>query len=236
MPEISVLMPVFNAEKYLREALDSILQQTYQDFEFVIVDDGSTDSSPEILLRYAARDNRIHLITLPDNQGIQKALNCGLNQCQGYLVARQDADDVSTVTRLAVEKQFIDNRPGTAMVGTGMYVIDEVGKLLMIINDRPCSYPVVREFLKEGCPFVHGSVMFRRWAVKDLGGYSEDQKVKHAEDYDLWVRLAKDHVVENIPDCCLYFHRNHGTKISSVHREEQEAATKYIQDIARKTL
>lgn len=240
MPAITVLMPVFNGcshgkDQYLRAAIDSILNQTFEDFEFLIVDDGSTDSTPIVLNEYLARDKRITIMRNPTNLKIVKALNRGLLAAKGALVARQDSDDMSTVTRLEVQKSFLDNRPETAMCGTGMYVINHEGKL-EFESRHPCSNDVIRNSLKSGCVFVHGSVMYRKDVVINAGSYSEDPNVEYAEDYDLWVRLAANHRLENIPERSLYFHRNHGTKSSTVHRARQEASTKVVIDKARATL
>jgi len=239
MPAISVLMPVWNglrngSDYFLKMAVESILDQTFQDFEFVIVDDGSTDQTVAFLSRYG--DPRMRVIRSPSNGGIVSALNRGLAECRAPLVARQDADDVSTVTRLEIQRAFLGDRPETAMCGSWMYVINEEGKLVMHVDDRPCAYSVIREFLKKGSPFVHGSVMYRREVVAKLGGYSTDPRFRHAEDYELWVRMAKNHVVENIPGATLYFHRNHGSKISEVYKGAQEKATKLIMEIAKAIL
>lgn len=239
-PDVSVLMPVWNgcreSESWIREAIESILDQTLENIELVIVDDGSTDRTPQILTEYAQRDDRVRIFTLPKNGGIVGALNYGLKTCRADYVARQDADDISMVTRLELQKKFMDDRPGTVLCGTWMYVIDGEGKLVMHINDRPCAYPVIREALKTMCPFVHGSVMFRKNIVLGMGGYSPDERFRHAEDYELWVRLAKDHVIENIPGKTFYYHRNYGSKISKVHSQKQVAASNLIMGIARKTL
>ena len=239
VPAISVLMPVWNglrngSDMFLKMAVESVLDQTFTDFEFVVVDDGSTDQTLSFLRRYV--DPRIMVVRSQVNEGIVSALNKGLKACRAPYIARMDADDVSTVTRLEIQKTFLDNRPQTAMCGTAMYVINEEGKLVMHINDRPCNYTVVREFLKRGSPFVHGSVMYRKDVVLGLGGYSPDPRFKHAEDYELWVRMAKGHVIENIPDATLYFHRNHGSKISEVYKGQQETATRLISEIAKKEL
>jgi glycosyltransferase involved in cell wall biosynthesis len=240
-PKISVLMPVWNGatgqkEEWLCIAIRSILDQTFEDFEFVIVNDGSTDDTHKVLKKYADEDDRIRIFDMPKNQGIVAALNHGLRQCRGKYIARQDSDDISTVTRLEIEKKFLDDRPETAMCGTGMYVINEEGKLIMEINDRPCNPEVIRESLKTCCVFVHGSVMFRREVMEKLGGYSGEARFQHAEDFEMWVRMAKDHRLENIPGKTLYFHRNHGSKIGEVHRVQQETASRLIMDIARQTL
>ena len=240
-PAINVLMPVWNGcrngtDTFLRAAIESVLNQTFSDIGFVIVDDGSTDKTPEILAGYAGQDQRIQVIRRTQNEGIVSALNAGLAVCAAPLIARQDADDMSTLTRLEVQKKFMDDRPETAMCGTGMYVINEEGKLIMEVCDRPCNYKVVRETLKTWCPIVHGSVMFRREVMAKLGGYSPDPRFRHAKDYEMWVRMAKDHVVENIPNTTLYFHRNHMSKISEVHKGQQQTATSVIAEIARRTL
>lgn len=240
MPDVSVLMPVWNGCRdggtWLREAIDSILDQTLKDIELVVVDDGSEDATPGVLSEYAKKDDRVKVFTLPKNGGIVGAMNHGIHKCRADYIARQDADDISTVTRIEIQKKFLDERPGTAMCGTWMYVINSEGKMIMHLNDRPCGYPVIRRVLRDMCPFVHGSVMYRRAIVNDLGGYSSDKRFQHAEDYELWVRMAKRHTIENIPGKTLYFHRNHDTKISTVHSRQQETASKLIMDIARRTL
>lgn len=238
MSSISVLMPVWNGyrdgdDTFLRLAIESILTQTFSDFEFVIVDDGSRDNTPALLEKFKSRDSRIKVITLPENTGIVNALNVGLDQCQCEYVARQDADDISVSTRFEVEKRFLDDRPSTAMCGSGMYVINSEGKLIMEINDRPCSYPLIREALKTCCVFVHGSVMYRKAAVVSVGKYSSDPRYRHAEDYELWIRLAKDYVVENIPNKTLYYHREHQSKIGNVYKGQQEAASRAIMELAK---
>lgn len=232
MPDVTVLMPVYNGcqngkEDYLRKAIESILDQTYTNFEFVIVDDGSSDNTPSVLNHYQQLDARIKLFRNDSNQKIVKALNKGLSVSTAPLIARQDADDMSTVTRLAIQKDFLDNRPETALCGTGMYVINHEGKLEFESN-HPCSSDQIRSGLKSGCMFVHGSVFFRKQAILDAGGYSEDPNVEYAEDYDLWVRVAAKNKMENIPHRSLYFHRNHGNKSSNVYRAKQEASTRNV--------
>lgn len=241
MPIISVLMPVFNGctrgvPEYLCTAIESILNQTFEDFEFIIVNDGSTDDTQLVLEKYANQDSRIKIFKQFRNGGVVSALNAGLQQCSGQYIARQDADDYSTVTRLEIQRNFLDNRPNTALCGTGMYVVNEEGKLVMEVKDRPCNYNSIKEFLKQGCPFVHGSVMFRKNVIEELGGYSPEEKFKHAEDYELWVRFAKKYSVENIPDTILYFHRNHKAKVSNQFAARQGMATATIRGIAQQCL
>lgn len=240
MPQISVLMPVYNGavhgkERFLRLAIESILNQTFIDFEFVIINDGSHDHTQDILNEYAAKDHRIKLFRNDENIRLMRTLNKGIGLCQAPLIARMDSDDISMVTRLQVQKEFLDNRPETVLCGTGMFVIDEQNKIKMELY-HPCNYNIVKDFLKKGCPFVHGSVMFRKAMVESVGGYSVDDRFIHAEDYELWVRLAAKFVVENIPDKALYYHRDHAHKISAHNAGQQAHATNIIAQIARDTL
>lgn len=241
-PQISILMPVWNGcEKgrapFLRFAMESILNQTFEDWELVVIDDGSTDQTPRMLATYAAGDSRIRVARNEKNLKIVRALNKGLQMCRAPLVARHDADDYSTVTRLELQKRFLDDRPETALCGTGMYVVNEEGKLKMEVH-HPCAWPAIKEHLKtRGCPFVHGSVMFRKDVITGLGGYSPAPQFEYAEDFELWVRVAAaGHKVENIPDRSLYFHRDHGAKSSIVYRAQQERASRLILSIAEKTI
>lgn len=239
-PEISVLLCVYNGcnngdDSFLRQSIESILNQTFENFELIIVDDGSTDDTPRILEEYSLSDYRVKITTNPSNMNLMHSLNIGLKQCSAPYVARQDADDMSTVTRLEVQKKFLDDRPDTVLCGTGMYVIDEENHLMMEIQ-HPCNYSILREKLKEGCFIVHGSVMFRKDKIMEVGSYSTEQKYMHAEDYELWVRLASKYIIENIPNKSLYFHRNHKLKIGKVFQKEQEAATNKIIGLARRLL
>lgn len=232
MPAISVVMPVYNGcqlgkQRYLEAAVTSIIDQTFTDFEFIIIDDGSTDNTNNCLQDFARRDARIKIFKNPTNQKIVRSLNYGLQLATSHYVARMDSDDISTVTRFEIQKKFLDDRPDTAMAGTGMYVINHEGKLEFEVS-HPCHCDHIRQFLKQGCPFVHGSVMFRREAVLSVGGYSTDPNVEYAEDYDLWVRLAAKFKLENIPEKSLYFHRNHGTKSSNTYRGQQEISTRNV--------
>jgi glycosyltransferase involved in cell wall biosynthesis len=237
MPSISVLMPVWNCggskEPFLRMAMQSMLDQTYADWEMVIVDDGSSDNTPRILAEY--NDSRIKILRNETNLKIVRALNRGIQACNAPLIARMDADDISTVTRLEVQKKFMDERPDTAMCGTSMYVINAEGKLEFEAA-KPSSYEEIKAFLKIGCPFAHGSVMYRREVIQALGGYSDRPEYEYAEDYELWVRMAARYRVENIPGRTLYYHRNHGSTSSYVFRQQQERATASIMANAQRML
>lgn len=239
-PRVSVLMPVHNAcatenhESYLHQAIRSILYQTFDAWELVIVDDGSTDATSDVLDGYAKEDSRIRVIRQEPNMGVASALNTGIAECRAPLIARQDADDISTVTRLELQLQYMNERPDLAMCGTGMYVIDEQGRLKMIINDRPTEYEEIRRALYEwGCVFVHGSVMFRKEAVQQLGGYTTDPSFQRAEDYELWVRMAAHFRIENIPNAVYYFHRDHPMKMSIKTEDMVARDTERVRALAR---
>ena len=261
VPQVSVLMPVYNAcsvhprsiwsrwlyrrrleeagrrkRRFLEQAIESVLQQTFADFELVIVDDGSTDDTPAVLRSYAEGDPRIRVVRYEQNRGVAGALNHGIEACRAPLIARHDGDDMSPVTRLEVQKAFLDARPETAICGTGMYVIDEDNKLMNEIH-HPVDYESIRAFLRTtGCPFVHGSVLVRAEALRKLGGYSTAKEFRVVEDYELWVRMAVEHRMENIPNRALYFHRHHPHKIGVRYMKEQARATLRVRDMAAATL
>jgi len=195
-PRVTVLMPVYNAERYLRPAIDSILAQTFGDFEFLIVNDGSSDGSWEIMASYA--DPRIKLVGNPHNMGLAKTLNRGLRLAAGDLIARQDADDVSCPDRLRRQVEFLDGHPETALVGSQARIINDDGRPNGLRFDRCCEYKSIRWDLMFDNSFTHTSVMFRREIVAgELGGY--DESFSYCQDYDLWSRIASRHCVMNLP-------------------------------------
>lgn len=232
MPDISVLMPVYNGcsrgrESYLRMAIESILSQTCPEWEMVIVDDGSQDDTPRVLSEYAASDQRITIVRNESNEKIAKALNKGLRECSAPLVARQDADDYSSATRLETQKRFMDAWPNIATCGSSMLVVDEDGKLIRKVI-HPCEWPIIKEALKNSCCFAHGSVMFRKDAVLALGGYSDNPDFEYAEDYELWARMAiAGHKLENVREP-LYFHRNHPATSSNQNSRRQMRSTRLV--------
>ena len=184
-PTVSVLMCVYNGEKYLKEAIDSILLQTYTDFELVIINDGSTDSSEDIILLY--NDNRIKYFKNETNIRLQASLNKGLEKCSGRLIARMDADDISLPTRFQKQVDFFESHPEIGVLGTGFVFIEGNGTQLESVK-YPASSSAIQWSLFFTCPIVHPSTMMRREVVDMVGGYNE--QLKHAEDYDLWCRLC----------------------------------------------
>jgi glycosyltransferase involved in cell wall biosynthesis len=199
-PKISVIMSVYNEETYLSQAIESVLNQTFGDFEFIIIDDGSTDDSFEIIKSYT--DQRIRLMKNESNIGLTRSLNIALGLAVGEYIARQDADDSSLPDRFAEQVSFLEKHPETVLLGTGVYVIDEGGKVLR--REIPSIAPGQK--LRESNQFVHGSVMFRRAAIAQLGLYQE--LFRYSQDYELWLRIASHHSVANLPNP-LYQKRRH---------------------------
>ena len=210
-------MCVFNDAAYLRAAIDSILGQTYTDFELVIVDDGSTDDSAQIAESYA--DPRLRLIRNGVNRGLAHALNVGLAATRSELVARHDADDVSAPTRLARQVEFLERHPYLAAAGTQASFIDGAGRPKRALTDRKGETSIeVHWQIMFGSPLFHGSVMFRTHVVRDVfGGYDETMGV--GEDYELWSRLmlAGEQLL-NLPDVLLRY-RVRVDSLSSRYRD-----------------
>ena len=190
-------MPVFNRERMVDEAIRSVVDQDFHDFELLIVDDGSTDGTPEVLRRWQERDPRIVVVTAPQNLGIPGALNLGLAHARGPYVARHDSDDLMMPRRLAAQVAVLDAHPEVALVSTDYDIVDLEGQLLRTwTNGEP---PEVTAFLLNFYNVIggHGQVMFRRDQVRAEGGYSFDYP--SSEDYDLWVRLLRRGRVEILP-------------------------------------
>lgn len=205
-PIITVLMSVYNGERYLKEAIDSILTQTFTDFEFIIIDDASTDKTPEILNSY--HDNRIKIIRNDKNIGLTKSLNKGLEFSNGLYIARMDADDVSLPDRFMKEVAFLNTYPEIAVVGTASYIIDQEGNVIRILI--PSKSPRYCDFLKKN-QIIHGSIMLRRSILKKYSGY--DELFRYCQDYALWLQMAKMEKISNIQEI-LYKLRIHGDSIS----------------------
>lgn len=215
MPRVSVLMSVYNDARFVAEAVDSILSQTFSDFEFIIVDDGSSDATPAILKQYA--DPRVTVLRNERNVGLTKSLNRGLEATQGEYVARQDADDRSLPHRLAHQVKFLDTHPEICLVGTGFVRVDEEGRELGTVT-MPTEPAQIREMLFYAHCFCHGSTMGRRADLQAIGGY--DERFVAAQDIDLWLRLAERCQLANLPTVDYAF-RTHGASISGQSRPLQ---------------
>lgn len=205
-PRVTVLMAVYNGAAYLRQAIDSIVAQTFHDFEFLIINDGSTDDSRAILESYD--DPRIRILDNHENIGLTRSLNRGLAAARGELIARQDADDVSHPNRIEKQVAFMDAHLHIALLGTQARYITEQGKRRFSRMWWKATTPAgIRFQLLFDSPFFHTAVVFRRRIVlQRLGGY--DETFATSQDFDLWSRLLASFHATNLRDI-LVDHRSH---------------------------
>lgn len=209
MPTISVVMPVYNGELYLAEAIESILNQTFTDFEFIIVDNGSTDRTPQILEQYAGQDERI-TIHLEPQTGVATALNAGCKLASGKYIARMDADDISMLERFAIQVAFLEADPDIGVVGTWMHLVNSAGEKFGSW-ETAVEPALVKWQVFFGCPFAHPTVMMKLESLRELGYYSTAYL---AEDYELWSRLLATSKGANIPRFLVNY-RQHGEQFTS---------------------
>ena len=199
-------MPVRNGARFIDQAIDSILAQTFDEFEFLIIDDGSTDASMAIAARYAARDQRIRIMTLPAS-GIAVALNHGLVAAQARYVARMDADDISLPERLARQVAALDANPSVVVLGSNAEAIDAAGVIVGRVQ-TPAAPEAIRLMLPRDNCMAHPTVMLRRAEVLAAGGYRA--AFAFCEDYDLWLRLAERHDLMNLAEPLLRYRYHDG--------------------------
>lgn len=201
-------MPVYKGDKYLSEAVDSILNQTFSDFEFIIICDDPTDETRQILDKYQQKDSRM-IIHYQERQGLANSLNRGISLAQGKYIARMDADDISLPTRFKKQVEFMDNNPEIGISGTWVKVI---GKPPKFVLKHPCDHEDIISNMLFYCTIAHPSVIFRREAFrKNELCYCQEES--YAEDYGLWVRVASVLKLANVPQICLcYRMHNSNTK------------------------
>ena len=203
---LTVLMAVYNGERFLQTALDSILGQTYSDFRFLIMDDASTDSTPEILHRI--RDERLEVVRLEKNIGQTAALNRGLRHTTTPYVARMDADDYSAPNRLEKQMAVISRDPSLCCVGTFAWEFGEDPLIRQALIARPESYSDIRRAALHGAGIIHGTIVVRRDALLEIGGYNE--RYRYASDRDMFIRFLPKHRAMNIPEPLLGIRRHPG--------------------------
>lgn len=210
-------MSVYNGGSFLQDAVQSILSQTFGSFELIIINDGSTDDTDEILRKYQRSDNRAAIYD-QENRGLIASLNRGFSLAKGKYIARMGADDICDVRRLEMQVAFLDAHPEIGIVGTGVLIVDEHGAVIhrQVMPTHPRLIDWHLAF--ENC-FIHSSVMMRRDVVQALGYYRSG--ALHAEDYDLWSRARAVTRLTNLPDM-LVRRREWGGNICTVHFLEQE--------------
>lgn len=201
IPAISVLLPVYNGAPYLTESIDSILSQTWQDFELIIINDGSRDESAEIIRSY--RDPRIRYFE-QENIGLAATLNRGIGLAKGQYIARQDQDDISLPQRFSRQIACMEANPKCGLVGTWAEIWSEHSKTERSLHHPPDNLHLQFSLVFDN-PFVHSSVMLRREVLDVVGVYSTDHLRQPPEDYELWSRVARNFEVANIPEELLVY-------------------------------
>jgi glycosyltransferase involved in cell wall biosynthesis len=221
-PRVTVLMPVYDGGPYLAAAVASIRQQSFSDFEFLIINDGSVDGSGDLLDSQSKEDSRIRVIH-QSNRGLVATLNRGLDEAKAPLIARMDCDDVALPDRLGLQVSRFEADRDLGLLGGHLQIVDGADR---VVSGRIIRFPVgkqaVAESLYYGSPVAHPAAMMRRDLVRELGGYREF--FKHCEDYDLWLRLSERARIDNLDQVILHY-RQHGDNISARHRETQITGT-----------
>lgn len=214
-PKVSVMMSVYNAQKYIKEAINSILSQTFNDFEFIIIDDSSTDNSLEIARQYAKKDRRIRLIRNKTNLGLTRSLNKAIKLARGNYIARQDADDFSEKNRLESQFNFLEENKDIFLCSSGFFIVDEQSRVMGPISKEMNSLEVKRNLQNTNC--LCGSFMFR-----NDGKTLYLEKFIYSQDYDLYLRLLERGKKMACMKEVLYNYRINDTHISSRHGKAQQ--------------
>ncbi|MCY3864825.1 MAG: glycosyltransferase, partial [Chloroflexi bacterium] len=216
-PVVSVLLAVYNGERFLAEAIESILTQTYTDFELIVIDDGSVDGTAEIIGEYARLDARIRFLQLAENRGQSAALNRGMAEARGDYVAKMDSDDISLPRRLEIQVDFLQSHPGIAVVGAGRKRVDESLEPLRDV-DFPLHHAQIIINLFFGAWSIGGAeAVFRREVLAAMGGFNSQVLLG---DWDLYCRLVERARFANVPER-LYWARRHGNNITASHQSRR---------------
>jgi glycosyltransferase involved in cell wall biosynthesis len=218
-------MPVYNGSAFLKQAIESILNQTYKLFEFIIINDGSVDNSKEIIKSY--NDSRIVYIENIENFGLIKSLNIGVNIAKGEYIARMDADDIALSDRIEKQIKYMDVHKDIGVLGTRSYSIDSKGDILYF-NEYPLTDTEIKMTMVSRCPIGHYSVMIRKSILTDHGIYYEE-KYKHAEDYALWTKLAHVTNFHCLADG-LMLYRSHNSSVSAKFKQIQRESSRIIKE------
>lgn len=229
MPAISVVLPVYNGAEYLSESVASILAQTVDDFELIIVDDCSQDDSPQVIGGF--RDSRIITLRNDVNLGLPASLNIGIAAARGDLIARQDQDDISAVDRFAVQLDVLERHPDVGLVGTWAAILQSSGGddwRTTGHHRHPSDDSTLRWRLLWNSPFVHSSVLMRRSVLSEVGGYPTDVDELIPEDYDLWSRMARSTRMANVPRVLQCYRETPG----GLSRTRADAIAKGVQRIS----
>ena len=223
-PIISVLLPVHNGQKYLLEAINSILNQTERDFEFIIINDGSTDLTGSLLQEIEKKEKRITIINGKEKQGLTIALNIGIAHAKGKYIARMDADDMALPERFSKQLEFLENNPEFVIVGCCTLLIDPEGLPICLFSQKTSHKEIDADHMAgKGGAICHPASMIRKNALEKIGGYR--QTMKNAEDLDLFLRLAEIGQIGNLPEI-LFKWRMHFHSVGHTYRESQRKSAK----------
>jgi glycosyltransferase involved in cell wall biosynthesis len=218
-PEVTVLMPVYNGEKFIREAIESVLAQNYNDFEFLIINDGSTDNTLELIQSF--KDERIRLIHNDRNIGLIKTLNRGIDLAMGKYIVRMDSDDICLPTRLRKQVSFMESNPEVGISGS-WFQIYNTKKIIK----HPIDHESIKVALFQYCALGHPTVIMRKDLLLKFDlNYNEEYL--HAEDYDLWSRCIHLFPLANLPEVLLYY-RNHEEQVSNKFKSIKERTVSMI--------
>lgn len=214
-PLVSIIIPAFNAEEYLGESILSIIQQSYQDWELIIINDGSVDNTAAIIEDFAQKDNRIIALENETNKGLVFTRNKGLKKAKGELIANLDSDDIAFPNRIAIQVEFFKKHPNYVLIGSGCELIDDKGNKIgeekrVVENEKLESLLVFSNY------FINSSVMFRSSTLNEV---SYDENIHLAEDYNFFVKLSTYGKIGNINQPLIRY-RVHGNNISSKHKSD----------------
>jgi glycosyltransferase involved in cell wall biosynthesis len=224
---VTVLTTVYNSAPYLEEAIRSILQQTFADFEFIIIDDGSMDESPRILARLAEEDARVRLVTNEKNLGVSESSNKGIALVRTPLIARQDSDDIAENNRLELQVAFMESHPEVSVLGSSLTVIDEQGDILEERWNMPISHAPIVWGLLFWTTIAHPAAVFRKNVI-DAGGYSTAAEHRGTHDLKLWIDLAERGVrFANLPESLVRYRIRAG-QLSDVFGNEMNQNAKQL--------
>lgn len=228
-PIVSVVMTVYNTERYVAEAVESVLSQSFRDFEFIVIDDGSTDRSTAMLNDFAKRDARLRLVSRP-NTGIVAAANEGIGMARGRYLARMDSDDVCLPHRFETQVKYLDEHPECVLVGSRVAVVDPYGSPVFDSGQKLTHEEIDAELLSSGGGWavVQPSAMMRTEAVRRVGAYRGRHNV--SEDQDLFLRLAEVGRVANLPEPLLLYRRHYKSVMHTQWRQRQEVKERIVRE------
>ena len=222
-PRVSVVIPAYNAQRYLRESVESVLQQSFKDFECIVVDDGSTDRTPAIIDELAARDPRVRRLTI-EHGGIVKGLNAGVEAARGQYIVRTDADDICLPNRFERQVRFLDDHPDCVLAGSKVTLVDPYNSTLWDVEVKANHEQIEAELLRgNGWAVIHPSTLLRRDAMLAVGGYRAEYE--WVEDLDLFLRMGQIGRLANLQEPLLRY-RQHFASVNRTRLELQVERTR----------